>query len=89
METLAVWPAVTVWLAGWVVIAGATGAALTVRVAALLFTVGEIADTIGGEFPHGSNDGRDGPIASNPGKCKCIVAIQFGIVHTGLAMTFR
>ncbi len=32
----AVWPAVTVWLPGWVVIVGATGAALTVRVAALL-----------------------------------------------------
>jgi len=35
----AVWPAVTVWLAGWVVIEGATGAALTVRVAALLVTL--------------------------------------------------
>jgi hypothetical protein len=32
----AVWPTVTVWLAGCVVIEGATGAALTVRVAALL-----------------------------------------------------
>ena len=32
----AVWPAVTVWLAGCVVIVGATGAALTVRMAALL-----------------------------------------------------
>jgi hypothetical protein len=35
----AVWPAVTVWLAGWAVIEGATGAALTVRVAALLVTL--------------------------------------------------
>ena len=35
----AVWPAVTVWLAGCVVIEGATGAALTVRVAALLGTL--------------------------------------------------
>ena len=35
----AVWPAATVWLAGWVVMEGATGAALTVRVAALLVTV--------------------------------------------------
>jgi len=34
-----VWPAVTVWLAGWVVIEGASGAALTVRVAALLVTL--------------------------------------------------
>ena len=32
----AVWPAVTCWLAGCVVIEGATGVALTVRVAALL-----------------------------------------------------
>jgi len=32
----AVWPAVTVWLAGCAVIEGATGAAFTVRVAALL-----------------------------------------------------
>jgi hypothetical protein len=29
-------PAVTVWLAGWVVMLGATGAGLTVKVAALL-----------------------------------------------------
>jgi hypothetical protein len=32
----AVWPAVTVWLAGCVVMEGATGAALTVRMAVLL-----------------------------------------------------
>ncbi len=36
---VAVWPAVTVWLAGWVVIEGATGAEFTVRVAALLVTL--------------------------------------------------
>ena len=35
----AVWPAVTLWLAGWAVIEGATGAAFTVRVAALLVTL--------------------------------------------------
>jgi hypothetical protein len=35
----AVWPAVTVWLVGCVVIEGATAAALTVRVAALLATL--------------------------------------------------
>ncbi len=35
----AVCPAVTVWLAGCVVIEGATAAALTVRVAALLVTL--------------------------------------------------
>ena len=35
----AVWPAATVWLAGCVVIEGATGAALTVRVAAALVTL--------------------------------------------------
>ncbi len=35
----AVWPVVTVWLAGCVVIEGATRAALTVRVAALLVTL--------------------------------------------------
>ena len=35
----AVWPAVTLWLAGCMVIEGATGAALTVRVAALLVTL--------------------------------------------------
>ena len=35
----AVWPAVTLWLAGCVEIEGATGAALTVRVAALLATL--------------------------------------------------
>ena len=35
----AVWPVVTVWLAGCVVIEGATGAALTVSVAALLVTL--------------------------------------------------
>ena len=33
---MAVWPAVTVWFAGWVVIEGVTRAALTVRVAAVL-----------------------------------------------------
>jgi hypothetical protein len=33
---VAAWPAVTVWLAGCVLIEGATGAGLTVRVAALL-----------------------------------------------------
>ena len=31
-------PAVTVWLAGWVVIAGAAGAGVTVRVATPLVT---------------------------------------------------
>ena len=35
----AVWPAVTVWLAGCAVIEGATGVALTVSVAALLVTL--------------------------------------------------
>jgi hypothetical protein len=35
-ENVAVCPAVTVWLAGCVVIEGATGAGFTVRVAALL-----------------------------------------------------
>ena len=35
----AVCPAVTVWLAGWAVIEGATAAAFTVRVAALLVTL--------------------------------------------------
>ena len=34
-----VWPAVTIWLAGCVVMDGATGAAVTVRVAALLVTL--------------------------------------------------
>jgi hypothetical protein len=36
---VAVWPAVTVWLAGGVVIVGTTAAALTVSVAAGLVTV--------------------------------------------------
>src|SRR5260370_20689150 len=36
---VAVCPAVTVWFAGWVVIVGATGAALTVSVADALVTV--------------------------------------------------
>jgi hypothetical protein len=36
---VAVWPAVTVWLVGCVVIAGATAAAFTASVAALLVTV--------------------------------------------------
>jgi len=35
-ENVAVWPAVTVWLAGCVVIDGATEAVVTVRMAALL-----------------------------------------------------
>jgi len=35
----AVWPAVTVWLAGWVVIEGATGAALKVGGAGVLVTL--------------------------------------------------
>jgi hypothetical protein len=36
---VAVCPAVTVWLTGWVVIVGATGAVFTVNVAAALVTV--------------------------------------------------
>ena len=36
---VAVWPAVTVWLTGCVVMDGPTGAAETVRVAALLVTL--------------------------------------------------
>jgi hypothetical protein len=36
---VAVCPAVTVWLAGWVVIVGATAAAVTVSVAAVLVMV--------------------------------------------------
>ena len=35
-ENVAVWPAVTVWLAGCVVIDGATEAVVTVSIAALL-----------------------------------------------------
>lgn len=35
---MAVWPATTVWLIGCAVIVGATLAAVTVRVAGLLFT---------------------------------------------------
>ena len=38
-EKVAVCPAVTVWLAGWLVIEGATGAGFTVRIAALLVTL--------------------------------------------------
>jgi hypothetical protein len=38
-EKVAVWPASTVWLTGCVVIDGATGAAVTVRMAALLVTL--------------------------------------------------
>ena len=38
-ENIAVWPAVTVWLAGCVVIDGGTEAALTVSMAALLVTL--------------------------------------------------
>ena len=44
-EKVAVWPAVTVWLAGCVVIDGATGAAVTVSVAALLVTDPELSVT--------------------------------------------
>jgi hypothetical protein len=36
---VAVCPAVTAWLAGWVVIVGATAAAFTMSVAALLVTL--------------------------------------------------
>ena len=36
-EKVAVWPAVTLWLPGCVVMLGATGAAFTVRIAAALF----------------------------------------------------
>jgi hypothetical protein len=39
MLKVAVWPAVTVWLAGCVVIEGATAAAFTVRVADALVAV--------------------------------------------------
>jgi hypothetical protein len=35
---VAVWPAFTVWLVGWVVIVGATGAGFTVSVAEALVT---------------------------------------------------
>ena len=42
---VAVWPAVTVWLAGCVVMEGATGAAVTVRMAALLVTLPELSVT--------------------------------------------
>ena len=36
---VAVWPAVTVWLVGWVVTEGANWAVVTVRVAALVVAV--------------------------------------------------
>jgi hypothetical protein len=42
---VAVCPAVTVWLAGWVVIVGAIVAVLTVSVAALLVTVPAVFST--------------------------------------------
>ena len=38
-ENVAVWPAVMVLFAGWVVIEGATGTEVTVRMALLLVTV--------------------------------------------------
>jgi hypothetical protein len=37
-EKVAVWPATMVWLEGWLVMLGATGSGLTVRVALLLVT---------------------------------------------------
>jgi len=39
IERVAVWPAVMVWLAGWLVMLGATGSGLTIRVALLLVTL--------------------------------------------------
>jgi len=42
---VAVWPTMTVWLEGCVVMEGATGAAVTVRVAALLVTFPELSVT--------------------------------------------
>ncbi len=45
-ENEAVWPAVTLWFAGWVVIEGATAAAVTVSVAALLVTVPTVLLTV-------------------------------------------
>jgi hypothetical protein len=41
-EKVAVCPAVTVWFAGCAVIVGATGAAFTVSVAALLVALGSV-----------------------------------------------
>ena len=43
---VAVCPAVTVWLAGWVVIDGAAAAALTVSVAALLVILPAVLLTV-------------------------------------------
>jgi hypothetical protein len=45
-ENEAVWPAVTDWLAGCVVIEGATAAALTVSVAALLVALPTVLLTV-------------------------------------------
>jgi len=38
-ENVVAWPAVIVWLTGWVVIVGGVTAAVTVRVAVLLVTL--------------------------------------------------
>jgi hypothetical protein len=46
IEKVAVCPAVTVWLAGCVVIEGATGATVTVRVAALLVMLPTLLVTV-------------------------------------------
>ena len=43
---VAVWPALTVWLAGCAVIDGATGADVTVSVAALLVTLPAVLLTV-------------------------------------------
>jgi hypothetical protein len=45
-ENEAVWPTVTVWLVGCVVIDGTTGAALTESVAALLVTLPAVLFTV-------------------------------------------
>src|SRR5260370_5517830 len=53
------------------------------------FAAGKMSGPARRESSHGGKSGRDGPIPTDAGEGKCIVAVQFGVVHACLTLNCR
>src|SRR5204862_2619959 len=51
------------------------------------FAAGDIAGTIRCESPNSCENGRAAAIPLESAECKCVIAIQLGVVHTGAGLS--
>jgi len=87
---VAVCPAVTLWLAGWVVIVGATAAALTVRVAMLLVALPAVLLTSTVNCAHCQNSSSQASCSSRSllqkSPCRSFSLIAHGAVPVAVTL---